>query len=275
MATSISPSCRKQGAGLLKPAWLLFLAFLPVGCAHSPVGEYDSVLSAAFSQVQPPAFLAGPMAVLLTDAHGFSGHVVLHAGIASNGGAMVSGELLVRSNKLLFVQAGSSALKKRLCAGGISFIWDAADNHGYVLSEALQGYAPISFNVRPTNLIMSAASTAPQRVGGHPCGQEVATVSSSDGAVTLFHVWRAPDLNGLPVQITTATNTTPLALSLSNFRLEAPSAAEFQPPDGFARYDTAEAMMSELTMRQQNLKRRVTGGSTEPEPITSPESRRP
>jgi hypothetical protein len=223
-------------------------------------------MSASFSQVQAPVFLTGPMAVLLTNSHDFSAHVTLDVGIASRSSGTVSGDLLVMGNRLFFAQAANPTLPKRLRAGAISFIWDVPDNHGHMLSEALQGYAPISFSVHDTNLVVSATSAAPQKVDSHPCSQETATVSSSDGTTALFHVWRALDLSGLPVRISGVNNTIPMVLNLSRFRLAEPPVDLFKPPDGFTKYDTAEAMMGELSMRQQNLKRRVTDvwGQSEP-----------
>ena len=43
-------------------------------------------------------------------------------------------------------------------------------------------------------------------------------------------------------------------MSFSKIRLEPPTAELFAPPNDFTKYDSAEAMVAELVMRQRNLK---------------------
>jgi hypothetical protein len=100
-------------------------------------------------------------------------------------------------------------------------------------------------------------------------------VASSDASSTLFRVWRAEDLKDFPLRIATATNAAPRTLSFSKVRLEAPRSELFSPPQAFTKYQSADAMMGELLLRRQNLKRRVTGGWGENEPISTPENRPP
>ncbi len=252
---------------------LILAAALAAGCTRSRRADYSSGLNASYAQVRPPIFLTGSMAILLTNAHGYSAHAVLAAG-SSNATDTVSGDVLVRGSKVMFAQAPNPALPKSFRAGLITFIWDVVDNKGYVLSEAMQGYAPFSLSVHPTNVVIKAAGAAPQKIEGYRCGEETAAVFLTDGTSTLFHVWRALDLNGLPVRISDPTNAESLVLSFSKLLWKEPAAELFQPPDGFTKYDSAEGMMSELTIRQQNLKRRVTGFSGESDLYGGQDARR-
>ena len=197
------------------------------------------------------------MAVLLTNTDGFNAHVVMETRPSSNRAASVSGELIGRGSKLFFAPDESTLGKKRHPGGGIYFIWDVTAGSGYMLSEALQGYAPISSVARVTNVVIEtgAENPAPEKVGGHPCEQEQVSVASSDGSTTPFRIWRAMDLKGFAVRINTATNSTFLSLNFASVRLEAPSGELFQPPEGFTKYASAEAMMNELMAREQNLRR--------------------
>ena len=193
------------------------------------------------------------MAVLLTNADGFSAHVVL----LSNKTALVTGDLQGRGVKLLFTGDSSSSAAKRLRQGGISFIWDTAANSGYVLSEALQGYAPMALAIRVTNLVARAAmvKAVAAAIEGHRCDQEEVTLSFSDGSTAEFHVWRAVDLKRFPLRISSASDPASFTFNFTNVRLAVPPNELFQPPEDFTKYENAAAMMDELAFRQQDLRR--------------------
>ena len=230
---------------------------LAAGCSSEPQTDGPATNATAHTVVdvhapKVPPFLNGPMAVLLTNTGGFRARAVMETHAPSGQPETVSGELLGRGGKLLFAADPDVSGGKRFRVGGISFIWDVARNNGYVLSESLQGYAPITSNVGFTNIVAEARmeKTAPEKLGGHPCERAEAAVTSRDGSVAVFDVWRARDLNGFPVQITPATNSTDFVLHLSRIQMEVPPDDLFLPTDGFTKYENAEAMMNELASRQ-------------------------
>ena len=223
---------------------------------------------------QPPAFLSGPGAVLLTNAEGFSSYAVMEPGPGSIGGKTVSGQLLARGGKLLFLPDADKTQKKPARSVGISYLWDVAQGSGYVLSEALQGYAPVSSRARCTNLVAEIHDAAPQRIDGHPCVAQTMTMSASDGSMVRFEAWQATDLNGLPVRVASAANSASFTLNLSKVRLAPQPGGLFVPPSGFTRYNSVEAMMTELALRQQNLSRPTPGVWTQPELMNNPTERR-
>jgi hypothetical protein len=211
-----------------------------------------------------PPFLSGPVAVLLTNAAGFGGRVALTTSTALEKPETVAGDLLGRGNLLLFVPDPQMA-DKHFRSAGLSFIWDVSANRGYLLSEALQGYAPLEFAVRYTNVVAGRSVTAPQRIEGHRCELAVVTVSSNEGRTAEFQVWQAADLKGLPLRTTSNTKSVTNVLSLSKVHLGPAPADLFNPPGDFTRYSSADVMMSELTVRQHNLKRRPAEDFTPPE----------
>ena len=167
------------------------------------------------------------------------------------------------------------AAAKRARTEDFAFIWDVAANRGYLLNDPLQGYAPISYGRRFTNLAISAAlnKAATENVAGHPCQQTEVTVAADDGSASVFRVWRATDLKGLPVRISGASDGTPVTLTLSKARLEAVPNDLFQPPNGFTKYDSAEVLINELGSRQHNLKQRPTYWPEEKDILSAPDAR--
>ena len=256
---------------------VLLIAFLAAGCTHSRKHGGGAGAVGAVSVPRPPAFLDGPMALLLTNVDGFRAQVVLEGGVPSNGGERVVGELLGHSGKLVFAPGSTSAARKGSHAADSAFIWDVAGNHGYMLNDPLQAYAPVSANRQYTNIAVNAAMNhpAPENVAGHPCQPTEVTVAASDGSATVCRVWRATDLKGLPVRITCAPNGLPLTFTLSKARLETMPDDLFLPPKDFTKYDSAEALINELAARQQNQKRRPTYVPDLNESPGNPEGRQP
>ena len=234
---------------------------------------------------EPPVFLSGPMALLLTNADGFRARVTLETRSSSNrlaalpgrrsGLEVLAGELLGRGSKLLFTSGAGGSGGKGAGAGANTFIWDVAQNRGFILSEPLQGYAPISSSARFTNLVLKTRpdNSTPRKVAGQRCDPQEAIVTSSDGVAAVFQVWRAADLKGLPLQISSAAGPATISLSFSKIRLEVPPSDVFLPPDSFTKYDNPEAMMTELAARQQDIRRTGTGASDRTAQRERPEER--
>jgi hypothetical protein len=231
--------------------FIMVLALLTGGCAHEsrreePVpGVGQGVLPG------PPVFLTGPAVMLLTNAGGFTARVDMSS-VPAGQPRPLSGQLVARGSRFFFEPGLKSRGPAR--AGQFSFIWDAASNKGYILSEALQGCAPIASAVWFTNLVVQDAPTAAGKVAGYRVEQSTVVVAASDGKLSRFGVSRARDLGGLAVRINSIGDPAPFTVTLSQIRLELPPEMAFLPPDGFTRYESEEAMMNELVSRQQSLR---------------------
>ena len=240
------------------PCLLLLLVALAAGCASSS----KKADRAGGFQVMPtpatPLFLNGPMALLLTNADGFRARVEFESAAPSRAVQTLAGELMVRGSKLLFAPEPTKGSKKRPHPEDSAFVWDVNGNRGYVLNDPLQAYAPISSSRQFTNVTEGVAvtSTPPEKLGGHPCQAVEVTVTASDGVATAFRVWRAADLKGLPLRIQCSSGGVPLTLTLSKVRLEAVPNDLFLPPNGFTKYESPEAMMTEMALRRVNLSRK-------------------
>jgi len=268
---NLRPGSRELQNAYSGLSFLLFAVMsLVSACSHSR--DYDR-REAAFAGVyaaQPPAFLKGAMSILLTNGGGYIAHVTVEGDSFANRDGLKSGQLLCRGSKLLFAPAQNQSDKKQVRAGGFAFIWDTASNSGYVLSGSLEGYAPVSFSVRATNVVVQANGVN-EKTAGHPSILEHTVVQFSDGTSATFEVWRATDLNGFPLRIGSAASGIPLTLTFSDIRLAPPPEDVFAPPDDFTKYASPEAMTDEMAARQHNLRRKSTG---ELEPM-QPVSRQP
>ncbi len=218
------------------------------GCAHGPPPDETLDRRAGMFSIQPPMFLTGPMAALLTNGGGYSARVTV---LPDEPPTRASGQLLIHGSKLLFApDPDSVATGKHLPRGDFSFIWDVAEGRGFVLSEALQGYAPLSDRPGVTNVALEPRPPDRRRVDGRDCALELGRVERNDGSVALFQVWRAPDATRLPLEISSPTNQ--FVLRLTKIRPEDPGARLFAPPEGFTKYPFPETLVDELAARQRS-----------------------
>jgi hypothetical protein len=206
----------------------------------------------------PPGFLTGPAAALLTNLGPFSAHVVISNPFPI--AKILSGELFARDGQLLFAAEPGKRDQKKL-AGVFTYMSDIRNRQGFVMSEALQGYAPLIPAVGPTHLASHTMEGVIEKVDGHVCQRQEATVEMSDGSQSVFQLLLALDLNRFPIRISSLSNAPAFTISLSKIRNEALPADLFSPPTGFTRYDSPEMMLTELIMRQNNLTRKPTPGS--------------
>ena len=72
----------------------------------------------------------------------------------------------------------------------------------------------------------------------------------------------------MPLRITGIANGAPITLAFSAIRREQVPEDLFQPPNGFTKYDSPEAMMTEMALRKVNLGRKRVYEVPESEPGT-------
>ncbi len=83
------------------------LLLLMSGCAHSRYGASYIGAAEGIQAARPPAFLTGPMGVLLTNTQDFSAKAVFFQ--QPGQGRPLSGDLLCRGTKLLFARDSRGA----------------------------------------------------------------------------------------------------------------------------------------------------------------------
>jgi hypothetical protein len=92
----------------------------------------------------------------------------------------------------------------------------------------------------------------------------------NNGIQARLTLWQADDARHFPVRIEAAYGATHMEVNFSDIHLEYPSQDLFRPPDGFAAYDSAMALMNELMVRDASLIKQATSGEPdEPTDIRS------
>jgi len=229
-------------------AWLPLVALLAGSCANEPK---RTSWEGAERLTQPPLFFTGPAAVLLAHPGGYMAHLTIVFAPDTHPRS-VAGQLVARDARFFFTPAPLSEGPVR--AGQFSFIWDAISNTGYILSEALQGYAPIHSAAGFTKLPVEGSPITLERVEGHPVTRATSVVEDGNGKPSRLDVSRARDLDEVAIRIGSLEASQPYTITLSQVRLERPSEKIFLPPEGFTAYANEEAMLNELSARQGDLR---------------------
>jgi hypothetical protein len=248
------------GAALL----CLAAAFMG-GCASRHAGPVYHA-----GDENPPDFLVGPVATVLTNLNGFSAHVTATTSSPEGAAQAQSGDLLGREGRLIFQPALAIKGKRARAEGGLFFLWDETKHSGYVLSEALQGYAPIKSDTEAGSQLNITKDGIREDVNGHPCHRCEAVVLLDNGLTARLTLWQADDARHFPVRIEAVNGLNHMTLDFSEIHLEYPDQKLFLLPDGFTAYASPVALMNELIVRDSSLaKKYQTGEFDEPTDVRS------
>jgi hypothetical protein len=239
-------NCRCHLATLVLGGMLLAQSLC--GCAH---GRRHNVEGLGADRRLPKltSLFAGPVSMLLTNTGGYQSEMTISWNETPP--LKVSGQLFVSGGRIR-IEAETDG-SKRANTGGFGLIWDVAANRGYVISEPLQGYAPIEGTIRVTNITTGALPDQPEKIENHLADKAQVVVLESDGQMLHFQLARAQDLGNLPLQINSIDPANSYQLALTKIQPLTPSEELFLPPDGFTKYDSETALLAELTARQQDV----------------------
>jgi hypothetical protein len=243
-------------------------AALFAGCSSE---EREQAALARMGDESPPDFLVGPASAALAGFDGFWANVVSTASAtpaaAAAAAPAASGQLIERQGRLIFQPLTTANIKKgKIVHGGMFFIWDSARQNGFVVSEALQGFAPISAPCQVTNLTPENKEPVAEPANGHPCHRIEVRAALSDGSTAQLTEWRADDLNRFPVRVRAESAGRAVTVDFSDIRLAIPPPELFAPPAGFTQYATAAALINELMIRESSLKKNPSGETEPTEP---------
>jgi hypothetical protein len=261
----IQPASASQGQTRWVRAVFCLLSslLLGTGCSsthhHKDKEAHHLDVSEGIAATAPPLFLVGPISVLLTNLDDFEGHVSAPGGLGTGpGSAPVAGNLFQQSGHILFVPMSDQSPGRGGWAGTFRFLVDVKGGSAFVISEALQGYAPVPVRTRYSVDSTQPPIGAPNReqIDGQSCRQEDVVVKGSDGASASFQTWRMVEESGPPLRIRPIGQTNLAAVNLSELKMEAQVPDLFSPPEGFTKYSSGEAMVHEMAHRQMLMRYR-------------------
>jgi len=218
------------------------------GCVHR---DFNGGREAETTLPKLTALMTGPVANLLTGQTGFESECVIALAGTTESHRNLSGQIFVRGGKLRLEVVPEKA--KSGGSGAFGVIWDAGANQGFILSDALQGYAVLKRPVQFTNLQTRTTVGQPERREGHSVDHADVTAMGSDGQTVALQLSRAIDWGNLPLEIGGADEPNSFDLTLTQVRLLQPAEALFLPPDGFTQYESETALLEELITRQRNV----------------------
>jgi hypothetical protein len=265
MAGCFAPSERQQmNMQPSKPGWMRHSHMVKTGLRSAALGLAVAVLAGGCASKAPlpdpirepvqrllprlTEAVTGPAAGLLTNLNGYHAHFTIDFGSNGMEELTASGDLQSRDGKLCFEPVFKQGKHKGVDAGGFILIWDTAGKSGFVLSDALQGFAPVgpAFGTTYTN-------------------------------ISALRVEQAKDLNGLATRIEWSDPARPFTMTLSDIKPGPPPPDIFVPPDGFTKYDSEGVLLGELAARQRavmgaNRKQSEDLEPNTPEPSPQPPS---
>ena len=175
-----------------------------------------------------------------------------------------------RQGRMIYQPLSTANVRNgKILRGGMIFIWDGMVQRGYVVSEALQGYAPLTAAGRVALVMAKDETGVAEEANGHACHRVERTAVLSGGFTVKMSEWRADDLRRFPVRIRTESEGETVTVDLTDVRFEIPPVELFAPPGGFTQYGSAGELINELMIRESALKH---GPSGESGPAGQPEN---
>ncbi|MGD1088999.1 MAG: DUF4412 domain-containing protein [Verrucomicrobiota bacterium] len=125
----------------------------------------------------------------------------------------------------------------------------------YMIYPNAQAYAeiiPPAPDSSATNSDASVVSTelGKETVDGHPCVKNETVVTDKQGEKHEFTVWNASDLKNFPIQVQMNEQGNTMTTFYKNISFARPDASLFNPPAGYAKYDSMQEMMQAVMMKK-------------------------
>lgn len=248
----LTGTCNRRWPALILVTVLTMVYVAGTGCSRSHRWEVEPVRSAAFAP-QPPPFLWGPMAGFLTNSGDFHARVAV-SGWPSGAVSPLMGSLFGRGSMLFFaLDPKSEELEKeksKEAEPGFSYLWNVTEDRGFLLSEALQGFAPVASPRTKAGVVLGNPGEKSAD------GRQELMVLLRDGSTNQLRIWHDRTLNDFPNRFILGQKQDAVTVTFSKIRLQNVPRELFDLPAGFSRFASAEALVDELSMRQRQLHRR-------------------
>lgn len=222
----------------------------------------------AYSQSTSPGgpHLGGPMSKLFGSNQTFSAGMEMHVADQSGQPVTIPGKLSFDTGKQCFAfnltdikggQMPPNAAAQMKTMGLDEMVTVARPDKKvfYMIYPGLQSYIEMPLpkaDSAPTNGDFKVETTeiGKETLDGHPCLKNKYVVTSSEGVKHESTVWNATDLKNFPVKIQTSEDGSAITMLFNNVSLTKPAASVFEPPAGYKKYDSAQALMQQEVMKR-------------------------
>ena len=123
----------------------------------------------------------------------------------------------------------------------------------YLVYPGLKAYADI---VLPAETVITShdpkvtkAAQGPETINGHPTIKNKVIFTDQRGQQEEMTVWEASDLNNIPVQVKMMEKGRAVVIQFKEIQMNKTEKAQFDPPEGFARYTDIKTMMMQRMKR--------------------------
>jgi hypothetical protein len=231
--------------------WGVFFAAWTCGCAHSHHPSAYDQGGAADYLPRLTALTTGPLASLWPAAGVFGADFTLTLEHAVGPPTKLSGRLFALNGRLRLEAVSDQSHGRHSEAYVV--IWNGVTHRGWLVSEALQGYAPVTESLQFTNRLTRVQSGPGARMEDHPVDLASVTLLGANGQNVTLKVTAARDLGGLPLRLEGLNGPGSFTLALSHLQPVRPAVEGFLAPDGYTRFASAAVLVDELAARQQNV----------------------
>ncbi|MGA2750262.1 MAG: hypothetical protein ABSG59_15920 [Verrucomicrobiota bacterium] len=90
---------------------------------------------------------------------------------------------------------------------------------------------------------LEVTAVGDENVLGHNCVKNKVVATGLDGIPHESTVWNATDMNKFPIKIETVQNGATVIMLFKDLKLDAPTAAQFDPPANYKQYDNFMSLM--------------------------------
>ena len=125
----------------------------------------------------------------------------------------------------------------------------------YIVYPGLNSYAEMtpqkaSDSTTPDDYKADIEKLGTETVDGHDCVKNKVTVTDKEGAKHVSTVWNATDLKNFPIKIVTTEEGATATMLFKNISFDKPAAGNFEPPAGYTKYSSVQAMMQAEMMKK-------------------------
>jgi hypothetical protein len=145
----------------------------------------------------------------------------------------------------------------------------------YLIFSGVRSYVrtdmtPAEAEAAEKNLQVQRALLSTETLDGHSCTKNKTVVRNPKGGVLLEAItWNATDLKDFPIQIQVQSIDKTTILHFTQIDMTRPKANEFEPPAGYTRYSTPDALVIAVADKQSAQQQTNGPAQKPPTPPTS------